>query len=260
MDLNHDGISVILPAHRADNYLWESIDSTLVALSNQDLKYEILLMVNGSDSTTIFNEILQRYSPIHVRTFNLGNCGLPMALNSGIHHATYQYIARMDSDDVCIKTRFITANLEWLKQYDFVFSQIKVIGLPEKTNQTFVVGEVLVRQMLRKCCVAHPTMIARKSSLIDLNGYRNLTRSEDYDLWLRALETGKKLFVTSETVISYRVHHGQQTNQLGLAQTHYIDGKLKLGYARRHISVVSFIQALISFLKFLVAKIRVWKK
>jgi hypothetical protein len=56
----------------------------------------------------------------------------------------------------------------------------------------------------------HPTMIATKSSLKALGGYRSL-RAEDLDLWLRGWQAGFKFARLAGYGILYRSHPGQVT-------------------------------------------------
>ena len=56
----------------------------------------------------------------------------------------------------------------------------------------------------------HPTMLAQKSGLIALGGYRAML-AEDLDLWLRGWQAGYKFSRTAGYGILYRSHSGQVT-------------------------------------------------
>jgi len=66
---------------------------------------------------------------------------------------------------------------------------------------------------LRSNPLVHPTMFARRSSLISLGGYRKVA-AEDYDLWLRARAAGQKIVRTGGYAILYRIHATQMTKNL----------------------------------------------
>ena len=47
--------------------------------------------------------------------------------------------------------------------------------------------------MYMYCCVAHPTVAVRRSCLTAMDGYRDtFPHAEDYDLWLRVLQHGRR--------------------------------------------------------------------
>lgn len=69
---------------------------------------EIVLMVDGPVSDELNNVITEyhkRFSLLNVVRFDQ-NKGLGKALEEGVKHATYDIVARMDSDDIAAPDRF----------------------------------------------------------------------------------------------------------------------------------------------------------
>jgi glycosyltransferase involved in cell wall biosynthesis len=100
---NSPEISVVMPVYNSDKFLVEAIESIL----NQTFKnFEFLIIYDDSKDNSFsiikkFQEQDQRISLI------LGDKeGISGALNKGISLAKGKYIARMDSDDISISTRF----------------------------------------------------------------------------------------------------------------------------------------------------------
>ena len=89
-------ISIIIPIYNVEKYLNRCIDSVV----NQSLKdIEIILVDDGSPDNCpqLCDEWAKKDSRIKV--IHKKNAGLGMARNTGIQHATGEYIAFIDSDD-----------------------------------------------------------------------------------------------------------------------------------------------------------------
>lgn len=89
-------LSIIIPIYNVENYLAECLDSVFA----QKIKnMEVVCINDGStdNSLQIAENYAQRYSNIHVISQN--NQGLSAARNTGIRHATGDYVFFLDSDD-----------------------------------------------------------------------------------------------------------------------------------------------------------------
>lgn len=91
-------ISLILPVYNVEQYLPKCIESCLC----QDLpktEYEIIIVIDGSldNSLSIAKKYQQKYSCISI--VERPNGGLSAARNTGLKHATGEYVWFIDSDD-----------------------------------------------------------------------------------------------------------------------------------------------------------------
>ncbi len=203
-------ISVLLPVFNGQDTLNLALQSTLRALGNQD---ELLVFIQGPN--------LDGYRVGEIKDERLivfyqdQAEGIAQALNYLGKKAKGEYVARMDQDDICLKSRF-RKQLKVLKRerYDFVFAnavlfgkQIRPFGfmpqLPYRLNSP--TSNLL---LAFQNPFVHPTMLAKKSALETL-GYFRPCIAEDYDLWLRAASRGFKLGKMRSYGILYRVHRGQ---------------------------------------------------
>lgn len=139
------------------------------------------------------------------------NQGLSAALNAGVKAAKYEWLARMDADDICEPERFakqlalISENPElailgsWITEYDEEMSQeIAVRKLPE-THQE------ILRYARWRCPFNHMTVMYRKSVLQDLGLYKNYGAvGDDYELWARFLVNGHKSANIQESLVKAR--------------------------------------------------------
>ena len=91
-------ISLILPVYNVELYLPKCIESCL----NQDLpetEYEIIIVIDGSpdNSLAVAQQYQQKFSCISI--VEQPNGGLSAARNTGLRHATGEYVWFIDSDD-----------------------------------------------------------------------------------------------------------------------------------------------------------------
>lgn len=209
-------ISVIIPSFNSDATLPRAITSTLRALQKQD---ELLVLVDGTISPEVLKiKGLDRRLKIFARA---DRKGLVSALNFLLEKSTGDYIARMDSDDVCLRGRF-SRQTRYMRrnQLDFVFSNsilfgggIKPFGFipqvpiglsPRSSNLMLCLSNPFV----------HSTMLASKQVMDSLGGYKN-TEAEDYDLWLRAATNGFRIGRTPGFGVMYRLHDNQVSRYSG---------------------------------------------
>jgi glycosyltransferase involved in cell wall biosynthesis len=97
-------ISVIMPVYNAMPYLSESVESIL---KQTYAHFEFIII--DDHSTDGSYELLEKYAKKDKRISlyrNAKNLGVSHAVMKGIKHATGQYIARMDADDISSADRF----------------------------------------------------------------------------------------------------------------------------------------------------------
>ena len=91
-------ISLILPVYNVELYLPKCIESCL----NQDLpktEYEMIIVIDGSsdNSLSVARKYQQKYGCISI--VEQSNGGLSSARNTGLKHATGEYVWCIDTDD-----------------------------------------------------------------------------------------------------------------------------------------------------------------
>ena len=89
-------ISVVIPVYNVEKYLKECVDSVLRQTYQS---YEIILVDDGSTDRS--GKICDRYTDIdsRIQVVHQVNGGLSAARNTGMDHATGEYIYFLDSDD-----------------------------------------------------------------------------------------------------------------------------------------------------------------
>jgi glycosyltransferase involved in cell wall biosynthesis len=183
-------ITVGIPIYNAENYLSDAIKSIL---AQSYPFWELILVDDGStdNSLKIAQEFAEKDKRIRVISDGL-NKKLPARLNQIIREAKYDYIARMDADDIIAANRF-EKQIEFLRNnqnFDLVST-----GLLSLKNNLDLVGYripyplkhiTLNDAVLGTTGIIHASIMAKKSWYFR-NLYNEENRlAEDYELWLNA--------------------------------------------------------------------------
>lgn len=150
--------------------------------------------------------------------------GISAAINTGIRSSDAEWIARMDADDVA-NPRRLQRQLESVTK-----APGHVLGCGSQVNFINDEGDLLGRSslpttwtQLRPCigarsCFFHPSMLLRRSVLVD-NPYRSvLDGAEDLDLWVRLARHGE-LCNVDEVLVDCRFHTGSRSFEQRPRQT-----------------------------------------
>lgn len=212
-------ISVILPVYNAEKYIKESIESIL----NQTYEnFELIIINDGSTDDT--EMIIKSFSDKRIRYYtNNKNEGLIYTLNRGLELSQGDFIARMDSDDICLPERFFKQINAFLEDNNLIVcgSQILKFGENIKSSKSnyFLSNELIKYYMIYNCPFAHPSVMLRKSVLLKFNiKYNNeYLNAEDYKLWFDLMHFGTYRNL-SDVLLKYRISDTQITQSSNKAQ------------------------------------------
>ncbi|NEO92711.1 MAG: FkbM family methyltransferase [Moorea sp. SIO3G5] len=202
-------VSVIMPVWNSERYLAEAVDSVL----NQTLKdFELIALDDGSTdkSLQILHDFAKQDSRIKVIASE--HQGYSPLLNLGLSMAKGEYIARMDSDDVCFPERF-EKQVKFLDEHpDYVAVGSQALRIDPEGDPIGYAKfptdheNIDASQIEGQGKIMHPASMIRNDALIKVDGYRpEFEPGEDFDLFLRLAEVGK-LANSSETLLKYRMH------------------------------------------------------
>ncbi len=205
-------ISVVMPAYNAERYIAEAIDSIL----NQTYHdFEFIIINDGSTDKT--EEIILSYEdPRIVYIKNEKNMGIVYTLNRGLDAAKGEFIARMDSDDISLPTRF-------QEQITFLLNNPNVAvlgtainifgdGITSSVFENSTAPEKAKAELFFSSSLAHPTVIIRKS-VLDKHNLRykeDFAGMEDYRLWWE-ISQHSDIMSLSAPLLNYRKHSSQIT-------------------------------------------------
>lgn len=199
-------ITVGIPIYNAELYLEDAIKSVL---SQSFKNFELILIDDGSTDKSL--EIAKSFKdPRIIIIADSENKKLPHRLNQIIQLAKYDYIARMDADDLMDVDR-LKIQIEYLKKHpeiDLVTTGMYSIG---KSNE--VLGKRIPKDYMMNASeilqgitnLLHASMLAKKDWCIR-NPYKvDNALAEDYELWLSSsIKNDLKYHVIQEPLYYYR--------------------------------------------------------
>lgn len=208
-------LAVIQSVYKNDKpeYLRLSVDSIL----NQTYSnFKLILGIDGDISKDLRNVIFNVKDERLIIVEDKTNRGLAAMLNDLLeicHDNGYEYIARMDSDDIAVKDRFE-------KQMAFLLKNpnIDIVGgaINEIDDEGHDRGKITRYPCSAEDCsqffakrnpVAHPTVMFRRS-FFDKVGWHyptDFVRNEDTRLWHEGYKHGCKIANIPDVVLNFRM-------------------------------------------------------
>jgi len=173
---------------------------------------EITIVKDGPLTIELDKEIFKfstRCNVLNIIILNQ-NMGLSYALNIGLMNCKFEYIARMDTDDICLNDRFEKQLLFFKNnpEVDIVGSFAKRID--ENGNITkkikVPISNMEIQKLIWTCPLIHPSVMFKKSKILAVGNYNPQSghRQDDYELWFRSAVGGLKFANVPEYLILYR--------------------------------------------------------
>ena len=204
--------SVLLSVYKKEKacYLREALKSIY---TNQSIKpSEIILVEDGPLTAELYKEIETQKNTLGniLKIIKLDkNSGLGLALQKGILACSNEIIARMDTDDISCYDRFE-------KQINFLINNpdVDVLGGYMKEfigdiNNVICIKDAPVnnieKYMKFRDPVNHPTVILKKSKVLEAGNYQEILLNEDSYLWRRMLKKGAIFKNIPEPLMYFRV-------------------------------------------------------
>ncbi len=232
-------LAVIIPIYLNDKFafLKKSIDSIL----SQTIKdFHLILALDGPVKEKVVNYFKTLPDNVEIIKYDK-NKGLATTLNNSIKYAKeygFEYIARMDADDIALPNRFekqvlyLDNNPEVYAlgtQAYVIDSNDEIIGIKNAASR-------LVLRVLKKSSdIIHPSVVFR-AEFFDKVGYYivDVPPAEDYDLWFRAAKSEVRVESLSERLFYFR-YDGKIIERRQNAQKHVLKIKKKhLQYFEYH--------------------------
>lgn len=204
--------SVIMSVYEADKaeYFIRCFDSiTKEQLLPPD---EIVLVVDGPVSDELRKAVHACIdSSIPVKLIELPDKkGLGNAMRMACAAASYDWIARMDADDIAVPERFL-----WQVSYLSEHENVDIIGgdiaefIQEGTTISYRIvprtDKEIRNYMKSRCPLNHMTVMMRKEMLLRTGGYLDWPMNEDYYLWVRMALTDCVFSNIGQVLVNARI-------------------------------------------------------
>jgi glycosyltransferase involved in cell wall biosynthesis len=199
-------ISVIIPVYNGGRFLAEAIESVLA----QDLvPNEILVVDDGSTDDSL--AVAQGFEP-RICIVSQSNAGVAAARNTGLDHASGEFVAFLDADDLMLPRRLAAqaAAMALPSQPDVVLSAHWLFRHGEVSRPTH--DPMDVRQHMRSGPVPS-TAFVRRSAFSAYGRFSVEQRVGDFIEWLsRAVAMGCGIETLPEPLVLRRIHDANLSN------------------------------------------------
>lgn len=209
------------------SYIKDKPDELQLALKSiwddQSVKPAEIVIVKDGPLTPELDAVIEEFAQVApIKTVPLEkNCGLGQALAIGLTHCSFDYVARMDSDDISTPDRFE-------KQCDYIISHPEIdiigggitefIGAPENIYASRIVplsNEAIHSYARKQSPFNHVTVMFRKDFILRIGNYEPFEKYEDYWLWIRAVHAGAECVNLPETLVLVRAGENMISRRRG---------------------------------------------
>lgn len=204
-------VSVIIPAYNAATLLAQTLDS-VIAQTYCD--WEAIVADDASNDETAAVAIGRDPRISCVRSAH--NLGIGGARNLALSQANGELIALLDADDLW-RPEYLERQIA---RYDAAVARNQDVGIvccdayelrPEGhrsgtySERAGWVAQVTLTTLLRRNTIFVSAIVPR-AVIEELGGFAtDCLGTEDYDLWLRIVETGRRVIAAREPLVMYRV-------------------------------------------------------
>ena len=215
--------SVLMSVYKKEQpqYLRQALSSVIEQTKQPD---EIILMEDGILTEELYQVIQNAKEEYpYIKDIQIEkNIQLGRSLARGLEVASYEWVARMDTDDIAKKDRFD-------KQCSFIeqHPECSVVGgfMEEfsddaawnKVKKVPVTIESIREYARYRNPMNHMTVMMKKEDVLNAGNYQHVPGLEDYDLWSRMLQKGYILCNIPEVLVEARTNSSIYERRGGFA-------------------------------------------
>jgi len=229
-----------MSVYNGAKYLAKALDSIINQSFND---FEFIIFEDGSTDNSL--EILKKYAVSDSRITliekekNIGIKGFIENLNSGLKIAKGKLIARMDQDDISLLNRF-EKQIKYLENNPDIFIIGSSLNVIDENNQLTGFMDALESdkdiksKMYKHISMFHPAIMFRN----DKSAYyrEKMLYCEDYDLYLRLMQSEKKFANIKEPLLEYRILQSSISRKDNIFIRRLFVEKARLFFKERQIS------------------------
>lgn len=208
-------VTVVIPVFNQGHYLRDAIESVVGAAHDPSVAVDIVVVDDHSTDGSLeaAHRLLAEYAwmPITV-VARAANGGLPVARNTGFANARGRHVFALDADNLLYPNALVTLSRHLDEATDDV---VAAYGLLERFDETGALGLTSHLpwdpDLLVLGAFIDAMAMFRKDAWLDLGGYADaegIYGWEDYDLWLRIAEQGRRASLVTSIVGRYREQPG----------------------------------------------------
>lgn len=176
--------------------------ASVKSMLKQTILPDQIIIVKDGELNYKLNRIIDELTNSFPHIFTIvsleQNVGLGLALNAGLKKSRNELVARMDTDDISIEHRCekqlqmfeknpdLSIVGSYINEFDKdpnVIISTRTVPLNHRNIKTYA---------KRRNPFNHPTVMYKKSEVLNIGGYKKYRRNQDLDLFVRMLNTEHK--------------------------------------------------------------------
>ncbi len=205
--------SVLMSVYYKENPTWlkESIESIL----NQTVRTNDFVLIEDGILTEELEKIVEKYEKEYPEIFNIvrlkENVGLGPALAIGVKECKNELIARMDSDDFSVPERCEKELFMFEKDNSLDMVGSNIIEFTENIKNVQAYRKLpeldpeIKKYMRRRNPFGHPSVMFKKSKVLEAGNFKSYYLCEDYDMWIRMTKVNAKFYNIQEVLVYMRI-------------------------------------------------------
>ncbi|MEC6897867.1 glycosyltransferase [Photobacterium piscicola] len=242
--------SVLLSLYKGESP--EFFNQALHSLYIQNIKSSDIVIVHDGPLTFELYEVLKLWKiklPI-TEVILKNNLGLGMALNEGLKYCKYDLVARVDTDDINIPTRF-EQQYQYMKEHEDIalcgshIDEFDTDPLIITSQRKVPINTDLNNSIFKRNPINHMTVMFRKDAVLNAGGYQHLRFMEDYFLWVRMYVKGYKLVNLDTVLVKARTGNGMLERRKGIdyyrSELTFMNKVLKMDVKNKPKIMVTFL-------------------
>lgn len=229
-------ITVIMPVYNGARFLKKTLDSLLAQTCDD---WELIVVDDGSTDAT--PDLLATYTDRRFKKIRKANGGEAQTRNTGLRHATGEFIAFLDADDLYLPTALadMSAFLSAHPEFDALFSdgylcdenEVILSRLTDHRSGLYT-GNILEPLVLTADVITVPVCTLTRRAIIQQHKVdfdEQLVIGPDWDFWIRLARYARFGYLDKPTCM-YRVHLTNITRTSGAQkrQRDLVYGRLKV--------------------------------
>jgi hypothetical protein len=230
--------SVLISVYKTEDpqFLEEALDSIWI---NQILKpNEIICVIDGPIPQNLLLTIDAFKNAVgnKCKIYQLdSNIGLGPALAFGLSKCSFELVARMDTDDISRENRFKSQISRFVAnpKLDVLGSNAEEFSVDRSiidSTRTVPLDHLsIIKKAKYRNPMNHPSVMYRKSRVLNAGGPQKFIGFDDYYLWIRMINDGSNFANIDESLVSLR------------AGSKLIDRRSGIGYIKNELRFQKYL-------------------
>lgn len=233
----------------------EHLKNSIGSMVSQTLLPDQIVLVKDGPLNKTLEEVIDFFIAEYPELFTIvplgKNVGLGKALDEGLKYCRNELIARMDADDISLPNRCQEQVRMFARDPELSLVGTMIDEFHDTPNN-IVSSRVVPTEhhnikkfIKRRSPFNHPTVMFRKSAVIDSGGYGSFRSKQDIDLFSRMVNNGCKTANINKSLLLFR---SNEDNFKRRKSWSYCKSYVKVYYAiwrRGHCSFIDFLYVIV---------------